>query len=116
TAAGTSPGTVITNTVTNAQDQTDSNTTLDDPMADITVEAADLVTVKTVSAATPSEEATIMYTIAVTNNGPNDATGVSLTDRLPSGVTYVSNDQGAAYNDGSGLWTIGTVANGDTAT
>ncbi|HSH17148.1 MAG TPA: DUF11 domain-containing protein, partial [Verrucomicrobiae bacterium] len=34
--------------------------------------------------------ANITYDITVTNNGPVDATGVTLTDTLPAGVTFVS--------------------------
>jgi uncharacterized repeat protein (TIGR01451 family) len=32
----------------------------------------------------------LVYTLAVTNNGPNAATGVALTNILPSGVSFVS--------------------------
>ena len=34
---------------------------------------------------------TIVYTITVTNAGPSDATGVTLTDPTPPGLTFVSN-------------------------
>ncbi len=34
---------------------------------------------------------TIVYTITVTNAGPSDATGVTLTDPTPAGLTFVSN-------------------------
>jgi uncharacterized repeat protein (TIGR01451 family) len=50
------------------------------------------------------------YTITVSNNGPDDATGVTVTDTLPAGVTYVSDTCG-----GSGTpwtWNIGALANG----
>ncbi len=33
---------------------------------------------------------TVTYTVTVTNNGPSPATGVTLTDTLPAGVTFVS--------------------------
>ena len=33
----------------------------------------------------------IVYTITVTNAGPSDATGVTLTDPTPPGLTFVSN-------------------------
>ncbi|MCL7765519.1 DUF11 domain-containing protein, partial [Polaribacter sp. Z014] len=109
-------GAVLTNTVTNTQDQTDSNVTADDASETITVSSSNLVTIKTVSDDTPNEGDTIVYTITVENKGGTDATGVTLTDLLPIGVTYVSNDQGTAYNKGSGLWTIGSIANGIIAT
>ena len=114
---GTS-GNTITNTITVVSaDQTDSNTTADDPSEDIVVgNDADLVTGKTVNNGTPDEGDTIIYTLTLTNNGPAQATNLSITDQLPAGVTYVSDDGGAAYNSGTGLWTIGTLNNGATAT
>ena len=33
----------------------------------------------------------VVYTITVTNAGPSDATGVTLTDPTPAGLTFVSN-------------------------
>src|SRR5438105_4380979 len=30
----------------------------------------------------------LAYTVTVTNNGPDDAPGVTLTDRLPPGMVY----------------------------
>ncbi|UMB53397.1 Ig-like domain-containing protein [Lutibacter sp. A64] len=109
-------GMTLTNVVSNTQDQVDSDLTEDDDRETIVVTSSDLVTVKTVSDPTPNEGDTITYSIAVTNNGPSDATGVSLTDLLPAGVTYVSDDQSGAYNSGSGIWTVGAIANGATAT
>ena len=56
------------------------------------------------------------YTITVTNNGPDDATSVVATDDLPSGLRFVSStaDHGS-YEASSGEWTIGGLANGETA-
>uniref|UniRef100_UPI00260B6CC5 DUF11 domain-containing protein n=1 Tax=uncultured Aquimarina sp. TaxID=575652 RepID=UPI00260B6CC5 len=102
----------ITNTVTGVTlDQTDTNTTPDDPSEDITINnEVDLVVAKTVDNATPDEGDTINYTITVTNNGPARATAVSITDQLPTGVTYVSDtpSQGT-YDDATGVWTIGDI-------
>ena len=94
---GTS-GTTITNTITVVSaDQTDSNTTADDPSEDIVVgNDADLVTGKTVDNGTPNEGDTIIYTLTLTNNGPAQATNLSITDLLPAGVTYVSDDGGGS--------------------
>ena len=115
TAAGTVSQTPIVNTITPAAgNESDPTTVGDDLTEQIIVTSSDLVTEKTVSKSNPSEGETITYSIRVTNNGPSDATGVRLTDILPIGVTYVSNNQGADYNYGSGIWTIGDLANGAT--
>jgi uncharacterized repeat protein (TIGR01451 family) len=37
---------------------------------------------------------TLVYTFSVRNDGPDTATGVTVTDALPDGVTYVSGDAG----------------------
>ncbi|CAA6824646.1 MAG: Conserved repeat domain-containing protein [uncultured Thiotrichaceae bacterium] len=56
---------------------------------------------------------TLIYVLTVANAGPDDATNVAVTDLLPAGLTYVSDDSvGATYVPASGLWTIGDLANG----
>ena len=49
--------------------------------------SADLSIIKT-GPLTVAAGGTMTYTLAVTNNGPSTATSVSVTDTLPSGVTY----------------------------
>ena len=105
-------GQTLLNTISNTQDQVDTDVTPDDNSEEITVTSSDLVTTKIVDISTPNEGDVITYTLSVTNNGPSDATGVSLTDLLPAGLTYASDDSSGGYNSGSGLWTIGDVANG----
>ena len=75
----------------------------------------DLVVEKTVDDATPDEDQSIVYTITVTNNGPDDATDIEVTDTLPSEVTYVSHiaSQGT-YN--MTTWLVGNLNNGESAT
>jgi len=117
-------GITIPNTAeVTAADQPDPDSTPDnnDPTeddqdsADITVQHADLAVTKTVDNATPNEGDTIVYTITVTNNGPDDATGVEVTDVLPLGVTYASDDSAGAYDSVTGVWTIGALASGANA-
>ena len=121
-------GNTITNVTSAAMgDQVDRSGFGDDLDESVTVEnpaapAADLVTVKTLASgdATPDEGDVVTFEIAVTNNGPDAATGVSLTDLLPAGLTATANNGsgvvGGAYDDTAGLWTIGTLASGATAT
>ncbi|WP_251360254.1 DUF11 domain-containing protein, partial [Kangiella sp. TOML190] len=112
--AGTS-GDTITNTVsTVTADQTDSNATPDDNSESVTVgNSTDLAVTKAVDNATPNEGDTIVWTVGLANNGPAQATSVSLTDVLPAGVSYVSDvpSQGS-HDDATGLWTIGTIDSG----
>ena len=78
---------------------------------------ADLEVSKTVDNSAPSEEDTVNYTVTLTNNGPAAAANITLTDLLPAGVTYVSDTRTqGTYSSGSGLWTVGTLSNGNAAT
>ena len=59
----------------------------------------------------------VIFTINVTNAGPDAATGVVVTDPLPGGFSYVSHvaSQGT-YVSGTGVWTIGALAVNQTVT
>ena len=63
--------------------------TSDDPTPVEIPRVADLVTVKSLVSgdSTPAEGDTVTFEIVVTNSGVNDATGVSLTDLIPAGLT-----------------------------
>ncbi len=54
------------------------------------------------------------FTITVVNQGPDNATGVEVTDTLPAGLTYVSDNAGGAYDSTTGVWTIGNLAVGES--
>ena len=59
----------------------------------------------------------VTYTITDTNNGPSNATGVAVTDKLPTGLTYVSsNPSTGTYNSSTGVWTIGNLNDNQTVT
>ena len=61
----------------------------------------------------------LTYTVTVNNAGEGDATGVTLTDTLPSSVTFVSVDttQGSCAEAGGEVTCdLGGLANGDDAT
>jgi uncharacterized repeat protein (TIGR01451 family) len=56
----------------------------------VAVNSADITVTKTDAPDPVTVGANLIYTIVVTNNGPSQATGVALTDTLPSGVNFVS--------------------------
>jgi uncharacterized repeat protein (TIGR01451 family) len=73
---------------------------------------SDLAIVKTVNNSTPVVGSQVTFTLQASNNGPSPATGVTVADPLPSGYTFVSANPAAAYDSGTGTWTIGSLANG----
>jgi uncharacterized repeat protein (TIGR01451 family) len=58
----------------------------------------------------------ITYTLKITNNGPNDATGVTLVDPLPANTTLVSATQGCTVTGTTVSCPVGDLANGASAT
>ena len=59
----------------------------------------------------------IVFTVVVSNSGPDPATGVDVTDLLPAGLDFVDATQTqGSYNEDSGLWTVGSLADGADAT
>ncbi|MFM7292884.1 MAG: isopeptide-forming domain-containing fimbrial protein, partial [Planctomycetia bacterium] len=82
--------------------------------ATITANTADLAVVKTVSNTTPNVGDTITFTVTLTNNGPNAAHLVEVTDQFPTTglqLLSVTPSQGT-FNESTGLWTVGTVGVG----
>jgi len=102
------PDSTPNNNVLSEDDQDSASTT---PIALI-----DLSLDKTIDNSTPDVGTNVVFTIAVNNAGPSDATSVKVKDLLPTGYTYVSDDGSGAYINGTGLWTIGGLASGSTTT
>ncbi|HXQ62211.1 MAG TPA: DUF11 domain-containing protein, partial [Acidimicrobiales bacterium] len=59
---------------------------------------------------------TVTLDTTVTNTGPSDATGVSVSEILPSGLTFVGASSGGVYNPTTGVWSIGSVPAGTSVT
>ena len=125
TASPTGTG-ILTNTaeVINA-DQPDADSTPDnnqegeDDQASVMVgtRQIDLELTQVADVLTPNLGDQIQFDITVTNKGPDDATTVSVRDRLPTGLDFVSATTTAgSYDSVSGIWTVGSLADGAAET
>ena len=79
-------------------------------------EDADLQIVKTPATSPVIAGGQVTYTLTVTNNGPSDATGVVVSDTIPTALIWVSDTCGAGPPAGNVLtWNAGNLANGAMA-
>jgi uncharacterized repeat protein (TIGR01451 family) len=84
--------------------------------ASIYVPSADLVLTKTVDKTQPTVKDTVIFTLIMNNNGPDAAVNVTVNDKLPAGLTYVSHTVNfGTYDPATGLWTIASLPNGASA-
>ncbi len=114
-----SPGT-ITNQAGVASAVNDPVSSNNSASTDTTVTAAaDLSLTKSDSPDPVLEGELLTYSLTAHNSGPQDATGTSLTDTLPAGVTYESAtpSQGTC-SEAAGIvdCALGTIASGADAT
>ena len=59
--------------------------------------------------ATPNIDEIVKF-MTLTNNGPDAATNVSVTDQLPDGVTFVAaTPSQGSYDSSTGVWAVGSV-------
>jgi hypothetical protein len=89
-----------------------------EPEVAIPAQQIDLTVVKTESTSQICPGNNVTYTVTVSNaTGYGTATGVLLTDVLPSGLSFVSATPSVGtYSSTTGVWTLGTLASGSTAT
>lgn len=100
------------------QDELDPDNNTDSATTQVIAEV-DLAVTKTDSPDPVVAGEQLVYTIVVTNDGPSDASGVSLVDTLPDGVTYVSatTSQGTVtHAAGTVTATLGELASGQSET
>ena len=77
----------------------------------------DLSLAMTSSTAAPVYGTSFTYTLTVSSDATSSATatGVTVTDLLPSGATFVSAAGAGTYTAGTGVWTVGSLAAGGSA-
>lgn len=97
-----------------------NNVTTEDDQASVVVtpNSADLSLTKQVNNATPNKNENVVFSLTVTNSGPQSATNVTVADALPAGLTFVSSAPSGTttYSSGTGVWTVGTLASGGSET
>ncbi len=92
-----------------------NNVPTEDDQDSVTIEAPqiDLSLTKAASPTTVVVGQNVTFTINLANAGPSTATGVTVRDQIPAGISFVSSTatQGN-YDAGTGIWTVGSVATG----
>ena len=89
----------------------------EDDQGDVVVvpeDIIDLSLIKEINKSPPLVSDNVMFTLTVTNDGPSDATSIEVTDLLPSGYSFISDNGGGAYNEVSGIWNVGSLASGSS--
>ncbi|MFI5617234.1 DUF6923 family protein [Streptomyces sp. NPDC051567] len=117
TGTAADAATTIVNTATVRGNDPDPNPDNDTSTFTTTVtRTVDLAVVKT-GPATVAPGGEITYSIEITNNGPQDSTGWTLTDTIPAGVTgAATSTPGCGIGAGVLTCTGGPLANGASTT
>ena len=84
------------------------------PIGGLHLTTSDIEISKTVNNAHPNYLQNVKYIIKVHNNGPDAATGVTVTDKLPTRLKFISSN--GNYDPATGIWTVGNLANGGEST
>jgi len=107
----------ISNTASVSSTNPDGDTADNQATSTLAVSAqADMAVSLAADSSSPLQNADVVYTLNVSNAGPNDAQGVSATTTLLSGLTLVSSSPNVgSYSTSTGVWSIGALASGQTA-
>jgi uncharacterized repeat protein (TIGR01451 family)/uncharacterized repeat protein (TIGR02543 family) len=79
--------------------------------------STDIAITKTSDNLTPKVGETFNFTVTAKNSPSMGASGLKVTDLLPAGLTFVSSTASkGTYTSGTGIWDIGALGKGETAT
>jgi uncharacterized repeat protein (TIGR01451 family) len=99
---------------------TDPDTTNDRSTATIAVTnsaaTVDVAVLKSVDDPQPPEGGRVVFTVRVVNSGADTATDIVVVDTIPAAFTNPGHVVSVGSLDGDSLWTIPSLAAGDTAT
>ena len=80
-------------------------------------DAVDIAVRKSANITNPTVGSDVEFTVTATNVGGQQATGVVVTDAAPAGMTFtVANPNQGDYSNATGVWTVGTLDPGQSAT
>ena len=108
----------VTNTARVSSNLPDGNPDNNSASVVTAVQGADLAITKTASSSEVSVGGTLTYTLNVVNNGPAEATAVTVADTLPETLTLISvtPSQGGCTGTTTITCNLGVMANGAHAT
>jgi uncharacterized repeat protein (TIGR01451 family) len=78
----------------------------------VTITGADVALTQAAAPNPGSTGKDVIFTLTVTNNGPAAASGLTLTDTVPAGSTFIWATPGCAHAAGTVTCSVGTLANG----
>lgn len=81
----------------------------------VTPLVSDLSLEKSVDDLEPNLGTEVVFTVMVNNDGPSIVTNVSVRDQLTEGFIWISDDSFGDYNPETGVWTVGDIENGSSA-
>src|SRR5262245_14361106 len=107
---------LLTNTATATAQATGGSVTSAPASQTIPV-GVDIAVTKTVDNASPILGQIVTFTVTATNNGPGNATGLTLSDLIPPALFSAAvPPPGTSYDTMSGVWTIGNLPSGQSQT
>ena len=77
------------------------------------IQLSNLSVIKNVNIISPPPGQQVTFSLAVSTNGPDPATNVIVTDMLPTGFSYVSDNSDDLYDPVTGIWSIGSLGIND---
>ena len=89
----------------------------DDDESDLVIvipQISDLSLEKLVDNLEPNKGSEVIFTIIVNNDGPSDVSNVTVSDQLPQGFIWISDDSFGDYDLSTGIWSIGNLENGSS--